>query len=76
MSSAREDQTVVNIRCAERAGKAKEGAVRLGSPILFERCHQGLGNRPLEGVPKPSAGVVLRHERLGGIVGHYYRQAA
>ena len=42
----------------------------------LERCHQGLGNRPLEGVPKPSAGVVLRHERLGGILSHYYREAA
>jgi len=26
----------------------------------LERCHQGLSNRPIEGVPKPSAGVVLR----------------
>ncbi len=42
----------------------------------LERCHQGLGNRPIEGVPKPSTGVVLRHERLGGILSHYYRQAA
>ena len=42
----------------------------------LERCHQGLGNRPIEGVPKPSEGMVLRHERLGGILSHYYRQAA
>jgi len=42
----------------------------------LERCHQGLGNRPIEGVPKPSAGVVLRHERLGGLLSHYYRDAA
>ena len=34
----------------------------------LERCHQGLGNRPIEGVPKPPAGVVLRHERLGGLL--------
>jgi len=40
-----------------------------------ERCHQGLGNRPIEGVPKPSDGVVLRRERLGGILSHYYRTA-
>ena len=40
-----------------------------------ERCHQGIGNRPIEGVPKPSDGAVLRHERLGGILSHYYRQA-
>ncbi len=42
----------------------------------LERCHQGLGNRPIEGVPKPSRGVVLRRERLGGILSHYYRTAA
>ena len=42
----------------------------------LERPHQGLGNRPIEGVPKPSAGVVLRRERLGGILSHYYRNAA
>jgi len=41
-----------------------------------ERCHQGLGNRPIEGVPKTSDGVVLRRERLGGILSHYYRTAA
>jgi transposase InsO family protein len=41
-----------------------------------ERPHQGIGNRPIEGVPKPSAGVVLRHERLGGLLSHYYRDAA
>ncbi len=42
----------------------------------LERPHQGIGNLPLRGVPKPSEGVVLRHERLGGILSHYYRQAA
>ena len=41
---------------------------------ILERA--GLGDRPIEGVPKPSAGVVLRHERLGGILSHYYRTAA
>ncbi len=35
----------------------------------------GLGNRLIDGVPKPSAGVVLRHERLGGILSHYYKIA-
>jgi transposase InsO family protein len=42
----------------------------------LERPHQGLGNRPIEGVPKLYAGVVLRRERLGGILSHYYRNAA
>ena len=34
--------------------------------VMLERCHQGLGNHPIEGVPKPSEGVVLRHERWAG----------
>ena len=42
----------------------------------LERCHQGLGNRPIAEVPKPSEGAVLRHERLGGFLSHYYRDAA
>ena len=29
-----------------------------------------------DGLPKHSEGVVLRHERLGGILSHYYRDAA
>ena len=41
-----------------------------------ERCHQGIGNRPIEGVPKLASGPVARHERLGGILSHYYREAA
>ena len=36
----------------------------------------GIDNRPIKGVPKPSAGVVRRHERLGGMLSHYYRRAA
>jgi transposase InsO family protein len=42
----------------------------------LERPHQGIGNQPIEGVPKPTAGEVLRRERLGGILSHYYRTAA
>jgi hypothetical protein len=42
----------------------------------LERPHQALGNQPIEGVPKTSTGVVLRHERLGGMLSHYYRDAA
>ena len=42
----------------------------------LERCHQGLGNRPIEGVPKPSEGTVLRHEWLGGLLSHYYGTTA
>jgi len=41
----------------------------------LERCHQGIGNRPIGGVPKPSSGHVARLERLGGILSHYYRDA-
>ena len=41
-----------------------------------ERCHQGLGNRLIDGVPKLASGPVARLERLGGILSHYYREAA
>jgi transposase InsO family protein len=41
-----------------------------------ERCHQGIGNRLIDGVPKLESGPVARHERLGGILSHYYRRAA
>ena len=41
-----------------------------------ERTHQGLGNRVIEGVPEPNSGRVARRERLGGILSHYYRDAA
>jgi len=43
---------------------------------MLERCDQGLGNRPLVGVPKPSRDVVQRRERLGGILSPYYRTGA
>ena len=41
-----------------------------------ERCHQGLGNLPIDGVPELASGPVVRQERLGGILSHYYREAA
>ena len=42
----------------------------------MERCHQGIGNWPIEGVPELASGPVERTERLGGILSHYYRRAA
>ena len=42
----------------------------------LERCHQGIGNRLIEGVPELASGPVARLERLGGILSHYYRKAA
>ena len=42
----------------------------------LERCHQGIGNRLIDGVPEPASGPVARQERLGGILSHYYRKAA
>jgi putative transposase len=42
----------------------------------LERCHQGIGNRPKEGVPELASGPVERTERLVGILSHYYRRAA
>jgi len=42
----------------------------------LERCHQGIGSRPIEGVRELASGPVERTERLGGILSHYYRRAA
>jgi len=42
----------------------------------LERCHQGIGNRLIDGVPGLASGPVARRERLGGILSHYYREAA
>jgi hypothetical protein len=44
----------------------------------MERPHQGLGNRPPAGLPPeaPTAGDVVRDERLGGLLRHYRRRAA
>ena len=42
----------------------------------LERCHQGIGNRVIDGVPELASGPVARSERLGGILSHYYRKAA
>ncbi len=41
-----------------------------------ERTHQGLGNRLIDGVPKPGSGRITRRKRLGGLLNHYYREAA
>ena len=42
----------------------------------LERTHQGLDNRLIDGVPEHGSGTVARRERLGGILSHYYREAA
>ena len=42
----------------------------------LERTHQGLHNRLIDGVPEHGSGTVARRERLGGILSHYYREAA
>ena len=42
----------------------------------LERCHQGIGNRLIDGVPESASGPVARQERLGGLLSHYYREAA
>ena len=38
-----------------------------------QRCD---GNRLIDGVPELASGPVARLERLGGILSHYYREAA
>ncbi len=43
----------------------------------LERSHQGLGNRLIESArSQPASGPVARQERLGGLLSHYYREAA
>jgi putative transposase len=43
-----------------------------------ERNHQSMGNQILrpEFTPFPTAGVIQRRRRLGGLLNHYYREAA
>ena len=41
-----------------------------------ERTHQGLGNRVIKGLPERQSRRVVRRERLGGLLNHYYREAA
>ncbi|MCZ6836479.1 MAG: integrase core domain-containing protein [Planctomycetota bacterium] len=42
----------------------------------FERTHQGLGNKLIEGEPESRDGPVCRRERLGGMLNSYSRVAA
>jgi transposase InsO family protein len=43
-----------------------------------ERPHQGRGNVPLTGLPRLASGEgeIVCRERLGGVLRHYYREAA
>jgi len=42
-----------------------------------ERPHQGLNGRLVAGTTKPAGnGRLVRRERLGGLLNHYYREAA
>lgn len=41
-----------------------------------ERCHQGLGNELIEPVHEEGSGDVISHERLGGLLRFYHRNAA
>ena len=42
----------------------------------LERTHQGLDNKLIDGVPDLASGQAVRRERLGGLLNHYYREAA
>ncbi|MCH8151451.1 MAG: transposase [Planctomycetes bacterium] len=42
----------------------------------LERTHQGLGNTLIDGVPERGSAKIARRERLGGLLNHYYREAA
>ncbi len=41
-----------------------------------ERPHRGLGLLPPDPPPRPVAGPIERHDRLGGLIHHYERNAA
>ncbi len=45
---------------------------------LFERHHQGIGNRIIDPDPRRLGGIgeVVRSDRLGGMLSFYYREAA
>ena len=71
----------IKSECLDRMVMFGEGHLRRAVSSYMkhyhlERCHQGIGNRPIEGVPELGEGSVARLERLGGIPSHYYRRAA
>jgi transposase InsO family protein len=71
----------IKSECLERMVMLGEGHLRRAIASYVEhyhveRCHQGIGNRLIDGVPKLASGPVARLERLGGILSHYYREAA
>src|SRR5262249_40872425 len=41
-----------------------------------ERNHQGLENRLIDAAAQSATGPIARRQRLGGLLNHYYRQAA
>ena len=71
----------IKSECLDRMVMFGEGHLRRAIASYMEhyhleRCHQGIGNRVIDGVPELASGPVARSERLGGILSHYYRKAA
>ena len=71
----------IKSECLDRIGMLGEPHLRraIASYVEhyhLERCHQGIGNRLIDGIPGLASGPVARRERLGGILSHYYREAA
>ena len=66
----------IKSECLDRMVMLGERHLRRSIASYVERCHQGIGNRLIEGVPELASGPVARQERLGGILSHYYRTAA
>jgi putative transposase len=69
--------------CLERMIRFGEGSLRKAIHEFIEhyhreRNHQGLGNRLImnEEACADSSGAIQRHQRLGGMLNYYYRQAA
>jgi len=71
----------IKSECLDRMVMFGEGHLRraIASYVELyhvERCHQGIGNRLIYGVPELASGPVARLERLGGILSHDYRKTA
>jgi putative transposase len=73
----------IKATCLERMILFGEGSLRKAihefvEPYHRERNHQGLGNRLIlaDASSGGSGGPIRRRQRLGGLLNHYYRQAA
>jgi hypothetical protein len=57
-------------------GTAPTASIAAKFAYHHERNHQGLDNVIPLPFGQPGKGAIRRHERLGGVLGHYRRAAA